>query len=209
MNNLNSVELTNLSSTIEGNTKSSNHEVIRVFDEKFNYVNNTTRLLCHRLGLYHEVVNCFIIDENFNVLLQNRKDKIIETYDLSVGGHINLDDIIPESALKRECKEELNLEIDIDKLSKITTYKRFGYTNILKPRETNNEFRHLFCYFINNDEKQKLFDNFDNRENSEAECFLWKNIEDTINLISQGMAFDGLQFSMYYLLSWLKERKNG
>lgn len=200
--------ITDLAIEFEVCKKSSNKERIKVFNSNFECIGTTTRLLCHRLGLYHEVTNCFIIDENQNLLLQIRKDKISETYDLSVGGHINLDDKTPLDALIRESKEELNFALKKNKIQKIITYKRYGYTNILKPRDTNNEFRHLFYYKIDKEEKTKLEKYFSERENSEAESFIWISIEDAIDLITQGKAFDGLQYSMYYLLNWIRKNEN-
>lgn len=207
MDNIDIISITDLANEFETSKKLSNKEIIRVFSTNFECVGTTTRLICHRMGLYHEVTNCFITDENNNILLQSRKDKLLETYDLSVGGHINLNDKNPIQALIREAKEELNFDLHKNKIQKIATYKRYGYTNILKPRETNNEFRHLFFYQITKDEKIKLENCFLKRKNSEAESFIWISIEYAIDLIAQGKAFDGLQFSMYYLLNWLNKIK--
>lgn len=203
LKNLDMTSITDLAIEFETSKKSSNKETLKVFNSNFECVGTTTRLICHRLGLYHEVTNCFIMDENNNLLLQIRKDKMAETYDLSVGGHINLDDKTPFDALMRESKEELNFDLDKNKIQKITTYKRYGYTNILKPRDTNNEFRH--CYKINKNEKVELESYFSERKNSEAESFIWVSIEDTVDLITQGKAFDGLQYSIYYLLNWIRK----
>lgn len=204
-NILDTLSITKQSIKFENTTKQSDFELLNVFDSEYNNIGTTTRYLCHRLGLYHEVINCFIQDDDGNLLLQNRKDKLVETFDVSIGGHISVNDENPLGALKRESMEELNLVLKEKKVEKIALYKRFGYTNILKPRETNNEFRHLFCYKIDNNEKEKLNKNFTLRKNSEAESFIWISIKDTIDLISSGKAFDGLQFSMYYLLNWIKK----
>lgn len=204
-NILDTLSITKQSIKFENTIKQSDFELLNVFDSEYNNIGTTTRYLCHRLGLYHEVINCFIQDDDGNLLLQNRKDKLVETFDVSIGGHISVNDENPLGALKRESMEELNLVLKEKKVEKIALYKRFGYTNILKPRETNNEFRHLFCYKIDNNEKEKLNKNFTLRKNSEAESFIWISIKDTIDLISSGKAFDGLQFSMYYLLNWIKE----
>lgn len=205
-NILDTLSITKQSIKFENTTKQSDFELLNVFDSEYNNIGTTTRYLCHRLGLYHEVINCFIQDDDGNLLLQNRKDKLVETFDVSIGGHISVNDENPLGALKRESMEELNLVLKEKKVEKIALYKRFGYTNILKPRETNNEFRHLFYYKIDNNEKEKLNKNFTLRKNSEAESFIWISIKDTIDLISSGKAFDGLQFSMYYLLNWIKKK---
>lgn len=199
------LQLTEEAIDFENNGRKSGSELLNIFDSEYNNIGVSTRYLCHRLGLYHEVVNCFIQDCDGNLLLQNRKDKMVETFDLSVGGHISTSDKNPLESLKRESIEELNLVLKDEKIKKIILYKRFGYANILKPRETNNEFRHLFYYKIDNNEKEELDRNFILRKNSEADSFVWVSIKDTINLIANGKAFDGLQFSMYYLLNWIKE----
>lgn len=204
-NILDILSITKQSIKFENTTKQSDFELLNVFDSEYNNIGTATRYLCHRLGLYHEVINCFIQDDDGNLLLQNRKDKLVETFDVSIGGHISVNDENPLGALKRESMEELNLVLKEKKVEKIALFKRFWYTNILKPRETNNEFRHLFYYKIDNNEKEKLNKNFTLRKNSEAESFIWISIKDTIDLISSGKAFDGLQFSMYYLLNWIKE----
>lgn len=51
--------------------------------------------------------------------------------------------------------------------------------------------------------KEKWNNNFANRYNSEAESFNWYIIDEILNIISTGKAFDGLQFSTYYFLNWL------
>lgn len=202
-NILNISELTEIAIKSENYNKKSGFELLNVFDLNHNNIGVATRYLCHRLGLYHEVINCFIQDSDGNLLLQNRKDKLIETFDLSISGHISINDKSPFESLKRESIEELNLILKDDKIKQIVVYRRFGYTNILKPRETNNEFRYVFYYKMSNDEKEKLNKTFAFRKNSEADSFIWLPIKDTIDLISNGKAFDGLQFSIYYLLNWI------
>lgn len=205
MREINTALLTELSIQHEGKCKDSDKELLKVYDKNGNYVGESTRLLCHRLGLFHEVINCFIVDSQLNVLLQHRKDIISETFDLSIGGHVDCEDASIESALMREAVEELNISLDPHKIKNIAKYKRERYTNIYKPREVNNEIRHLFYYSINDEEKFQLELNFEQRKKSEAESFVWMTIDEIIQIIAQGNVFDGLQYSFYFFMRWLME----
>lgn len=55
-NYMNLSMLTKEGTKIENNNKSSNFELLRVFDSEYNSIGISTRYLCHRLGLYHEVI---------------------------------------------------------------------------------------------------------------------------------------------------------
>lgn len=125
-NILDTLLITKQSIKFENTIKQSDFELLNVFDSEYNNIGTTTRYLCHRLGLYHEVINCFIQDDDGNLLLQNRKDKLVETFDVSIGGHISVNDENPLGALKRESMEELNLVLKEKKLRKLLYIKDLG-----------------------------------------------------------------------------------
>ena len=112
-------------------------------DEKFDVLNKygqftgktATRSECHKKGLWHRAVYAFIIDEDFNILLQKRSDKKDlwpNKWDVTVGGHVDAGEL-GRQALKRECKEELGIDIldsDIKFLvSSTSVYKNGNYYN--------------------------------------------------------------------------------
>lgn len=77
-----------------------------------------TREECHKKGYWHRAVYGFIINKNGEILLQKRskKKKLWPLkWDVTVGGHVNVNEIGRE-ALIRECKEELGLEVSDDEI---------------------------------------------------------------------------------------------
>lgn len=112
-------------------------------EEKFDVLNElgeftgktATREECHAKGLWHRAVYAFIVDNDFNVLLQKRSaDKKLwpNKWDVTIGGHVNAGEF-GRQALIRECKEELGIEIndnDIKYLVGTTSrYNKNGYIN--------------------------------------------------------------------------------
>ena len=112
-------------------------------EEKFDVLNElgeftgeiATRDECHSKGLWHRAVYGFIIDKNYNVLLQKRssnKKLWPNKWDVTVGGHLNAGEI-GRQALRRECKEELGLDINDDEIKFIvctrSVYNKNGYIN--------------------------------------------------------------------------------
>ena len=59
-NILDILSITKQSIKFENTTKQSDFELLNVFDSEYNNIGTVTRYLCHRLELYHEVINCFI-----------------------------------------------------------------------------------------------------------------------------------------------------
>ena len=94
-----------------------------------------TKEECHEKGLWHRAVYAFIIDENFNVLLQKRssnKKLWPNKWDVTIGGHVNAGEF-GRQALIRECKEELGIEISDDDIKYIVSttsvYNKNNYIN--------------------------------------------------------------------------------
>ena len=112
-------------------------------DEKFDVLNKygqftgktATRKECHKKGLWHRAVYAFIVDKDFNVLLQRRsakKDLWPNRWDVTIGGHVDAGEI-GRQALIRECKEELGIDIKDNEIkflvSSTSVYKTDGYYN--------------------------------------------------------------------------------
>ena len=112
-------------------------------EEKFDVLNElgeftgevATRDECHEKGLWHRGVYAFIVDKDFNVLLQKRsanKKLWPNRWDVTVGGHVNAGEF-GRQTLIRECREELGIEISDDDIKYIITttsrYNKNGYIN--------------------------------------------------------------------------------
>ena len=112
-------------------------------EEKFDVLNElgeftgkiATRDECHSKGLWHRAVYAFIINKDFNVLLQKRsanKKLWPNKWDVTVGGHVNTGEF-GRQALVRECKEELGIDITDDDIKYIVSttsiYDKNGYVN--------------------------------------------------------------------------------
>ena len=112
-------------------------------DERFDVLNKygqftgktATRSECHKKGLWHRAVYAFIVDKDFNILLQKRsatKDLWPNKWDVTIGGHVDAGEL-GRQAIIRECKEELGLDIQDNEIkflvSSTSVYKKEGYYN--------------------------------------------------------------------------------
>ncbi len=102
-------------------------EYLDVLDQ---YGNRTgivkTRENVHQSGDFHRVVHTWIFNDKHEILLQKRslqKENHPGCWDISSAGHVHaLENSI--DAVKREAKEELGIQIDLNKVKFITTIKR-------------------------------------------------------------------------------------
>lgn len=94
-------------------------EKIDVLNELGEFTAKTATLEeCHKYGYWHRAVYGFIVNSEGNILLQKRgRNKKLWPlkWDVTVGGHVNSNEIGRE-ALIRECKEELGLEVSDDEI---------------------------------------------------------------------------------------------
>ena len=151
-----------------------------------------TRDECHTKGLWHRAVYAFIVDKDFNVLLQKRsanKKLWPNRWDVTIGGHVNAGEF-GRQALIRECKEELGIEIsdeDIKYLVSTTSvYNKDGYVN--------NHYDE--CYLITknvNVEDLKLQE----EEVSDAKYFPKKEIIKRINNNYDGLTEKTVSWSIF------------
>lgn len=84
---------------------------------------------------WHRAVYAFILDDNYNILLQKRSlNKLLwpNKCDITIGGHVNAGEF-GRQALIRECKEELVIEISDDNIKYIisttSVYNKTNYIN--------------------------------------------------------------------------------
>lgn len=111
-------------------------ETVDVLDEFGRFTGKLEKLsVCHSKGLWHRAVFGLIVNENGDILLQQRsKEKKLwpGKWDITVGGHVKSGEL-GKDAIIRETKEELGLEIvekEIDFLvSSTSRYNNNGYIN--------------------------------------------------------------------------------
>lgn len=103
-------------------------EQLYIINENGTVLGLTDRNIVHQNGLLHLAVQCWLINETGEILIQRRsatKDKSAGKWDVSFGGHCtqtNDDDNIFLSNVIKEGKEELGLNLthsDIIKLGEI------------------------------------------------------------------------------------------
>jgi isopentenyldiphosphate isomerase len=192
-----------LSSIVEEQSSESFGEMLEVFDEDGSFVGIAPRLLCHRLGLLHKAVFCFIVDCRGNMLLQTRGDSKRGRLDVAVGGHLSTIDASVEDTLLREIKEELGIDICITKLVKICEYLRTSIGTLKNPRNANREIRYLYVYELDNNELRNFNASFSQRKDKGAVISTnWFTLEETVNACDEGRAADGLYASISHYLLW-------
>lgn len=100
-------------------------ELIDVLDEKGEKTGRTaTRDEVHCDGLWHRVIAVAVLDENNQILLQQRSDNKLTNpgkWDITTAGHVDAGEESLESA-KRELAEEVG--INADKLEYLFSYSK-------------------------------------------------------------------------------------
>jgi isopentenyldiphosphate isomerase len=118
-------------------------ELIDIYDELGQKCGTEEKLEVHRKALIHKGVCVWIINSNDEILLQTRNShvKFPHLMDISFSGHIRTGETALEAAI-REGKEELGIDLDIDKLRYLFTCREYleldGYFE--------NEIDEVFLY---------------------------------------------------------------
>jgi 8-oxo-dGTP pyrophosphatase MutT (NUDIX family) len=204
MNNrlLDVVDIATLVASIEGEVKESAGELLPVFSGEGKQLGVAPRLLCHRLGLLHKVVFCFLRDPDGRLLLQTRKNGRL---DVAVGGHVSSEDISAEDAILREIREEIGLQLNRSQLVKITDYQRDSADRLSKAREINRELRELFLVDLSDGDCVALENKFgERRDKGTVISISWFSIEDVLSACDSDKAADGLSTSISHYLFWLQ-----
>lgn len=147
-------------------------EVIEFLNSKGKIIGKGSRMLAHQKGIWHRVVVGFIVNDNMQVLLQQRsKDKDYPLlWDASATGHVDINEK-PIDAICREFKEELGVNISKNKLQHILTDK-----NKYKSK-TRKDYQFLDFYLI----KSKIAINDITIQASEIEQVKWIDLKEYIN----------------------------
>lgn len=152
-------------------------EYLDILDESGNKTGSKdTREYIHKLGLLHSEVAAFIYTNTGKVILQQRKsNKSTYAGVWSVtGGHV-LAGENNEDAIIREIKEELNLNIDKEKVIFVTTYK----SKKVKDDVINNKFFSIYNVEISEEQFYKI--KIQKEELEDVKLFSINEIEKMIN----------------------------
>jgi isopentenyl-diphosphate delta-isomerase type 1 len=128
------------------------HEMIDYLDEKTGKVIGVIdKSIAHRDGLWHRTVHVWIVNDNNQILLQQRcaKKKFYPNiWDVSFAGHIGAGESSMTTAI-REGEEELGIQVDVKKLKYLFTNKEeLSYDKI-----RSNEFVDIYLLQQNIDIK--------------------------------------------------------
>lgn len=123
------------------------NKYLNIVDENDNIIGQETREQIHQEGLLHREVGIYFITPNKEMIFQHRakdKDTFPNLLDATVGGHVEMGDSYPETAVK-ETKEETGVEINIDDLVLFKKIRRkFSRDN--QTGKINNVWAHIYLY---------------------------------------------------------------
>lgn len=152
-------------------------EYLDILDENGNKTGEKdTRENIHKLGLLHSEVAAFIYTDTGKVILQKRKsNKATYAGVWSVtGGHV-LAGENNEEAIIREIKEELNLNIEKEKVIFVTTYK----SKKVKDDMINNKFFSIYNVEISENQFETI--EIQKEELEDIKLFSIEEIESIMN----------------------------
>ena len=99
------------------------HEIIDEYNNIGEKIGTVDKEIAHEKGLWHKSVHVWILNDKNEILLQYRcADKKLypNTWDVSFAGHISAGESSAEAVI-REGKEELGIEVNLDKLNYVFT----------------------------------------------------------------------------------------
>jgi isopentenyldiphosphate isomerase len=101
-------------------------ELIDIYDELGQKCGTEEKYEAHRKALIHKGVCVWIVNSNDEILLQTRNSqvKFPNMMDISFSGHIRTGETVLEAAV-REGKEELGINLEINKLQYLFTCREF------------------------------------------------------------------------------------
>ena len=118
------------------------HEMIDEYNTRGEKIGIIDKAVAHEKGLWHKSVHVWILNDKNEILLQYRsaeKDLYPNTWDCSFAGHIDAGESSIEAVL-REGKEELDIDVDLEKLQYVFTNREmFQYEQV-----NSNEFVDIY-----------------------------------------------------------------
>ena len=177
-------------------------EYFDVLNEKGNYTGRIeTREKCHKDGLWHKAVHVWIVNDNNEILLQYRcaeKSLYPNLWDCSFAGHIGVGESSIEGLI-REGKEELGIEVDLEKLEFVMT---ITVENVVYEKIISNEFDDVYILRQNIDINEIKF------QKEEVSDAKYVSLEKFFEFIEKG---DIVPHKIEYMVLkeiLLKDRKN-
>ena len=156
-------------------------EIIDEYNSRGEKIGVIDKDIAHEKGLWHKSVHVWLINSNNEILLQYRcaeKKLYPNTWDCSFAGHIDAGESSIQAA-QREGKEEIGIDVDLDKLTFILTNReKLKYESI-----NSNEFVDIFI--LKQDFKLDEI-SFQKEEVSDAK---YVSIEEFFNLIDNNKLF--------------------
>lgn len=118
------------------------HEMIDEYNHIGEKIGIVDKEVAHKKGLWHKAIHVWILNNKNEILLQYRcaeKKLYPNTWDCSFAGHIGAEESSVQ-AIIREGKEELGIDIDLEKLEYILTNReKIKYEQI-----QSNEFVDIY-----------------------------------------------------------------
>lgn len=99
------------------------HEMIDEYNKIGQKIGVVDKEIAHRDGLWHKAIHVWIINDKNEILLQYRcaeKKLYPNMWDTSFAGHIGAGESLIEAVI-REGKEELGIDVDLEKLEFLMT----------------------------------------------------------------------------------------
>ena len=122
----------------------ASNEQLAVVDRNDQVAGAASRTDVHANNLLHRAIHALIFNPQGEVFLQLRsrsKDRHPLKWDSSAAGHVNVAEDYDQTA-RRELEEELNVEIRLERVAKLSASERTGYEFIWLYRGTHaGEFR--------------------------------------------------------------------
>lgn len=118
------------------------HEIIDEYNYRGEKIGVVDKDIAHKKGLWHKSVHVWIINNKNEILLQYRcaeKKLYPNTWDCSFAGHIGAGESSIEAVL-REGKEELGIDVNLEKLEFILTNRE----NVKYEEINSNEFVDIY-----------------------------------------------------------------
>ncbi|MBD1373570.1 NUDIX domain-containing protein [Hazenella sp. IB182357] len=125
-------------------------ERIKIFDEQWKLIGETTRAEAHRIGYWHETFHCWLICKSEGIdyiYLQIRSEKKKDypnLLDITAAGHLLVDETIADGV--RELEEELGLKVSMDELISLGIIKYC----VVQESFIDREIAHVFLYRCKN-----------------------------------------------------------
>ena len=113
----------------EGKRKGMTEEILEIVDCNNRVIGTAGRSEIHKQHFMHRSVHVFLFNSAGELFLQKRaqtKDEFPGYYDSSAAGHVNPGESYHQAA-ERELKEELGIEVPLNKIAKLPASQENGW----------------------------------------------------------------------------------